>query len=291
MRFVFGVKIMKAALYFASACAAFFACVETASAQITVSAFSTIQPAIPPLSNIAAWRANGIYALENGLTSYGNPNLPTYFSMATQPIFLTDVVTTRGANGFNSWRGNANPSAYGDAFTNQFGNRLNFGALITAAAGTTFNIGQLSFQATSSDAGNALGFTAANLNYGFSAVGWISNVDGSITYVTSGENTTEVNGLYLLGFGTTSGTSFAIDSTSPGDTYQDKINNVGLDYGIASGISVNGVFSLTTDNGIYNGASAFDIAATPEPSAAAFMGLGLAIYFITKRAKKITVKP
>ena len=171
------------------------------------------------------------------------------------------------------------------------GNRLNFGAIITAAAGTTFNIGQLSFQATSTDAGNALGFTDTNLNYGAGAVGWISNVDGSITYVTSGANTTEVNGLYLLGFGTTSGTSFAIDSTSPGDTYQDKINNVGLDYGITGGISVNGVFSLNADSGIYTGTSAFDIAPTPEPSATAFMGLALAIYFITKRAKKITAKP
>ena len=93
---------------------------------------------------------NAIYA-QNGLSSYGDPNSPTYYSDdsdANQPLVTS----------FNSWMGYADPGAFGAAFANELGNRMHFGLLVTTAGENRVELDDLSFTSSSSSPLDSLGF-------------------------------------------------------------------------------------------------------------------------------------
>jgi hypothetical protein len=89
------------------------------------------------------YAVNALYALENGLSNYGDPASPTYYSQ--QSTFAPGDLMS--SSGFKSWKGVANPTGL---FTNEYGNLLHFGLHIRAQ-GPTFKVANLTFRYTSVD--------------------------------------------------------------------------------------------------------------------------------------------
>ena len=232
----------------------------------------TVTPSVAPNAfgspSYGTYVSNAIYALENGLTSFGDPNSPSYYQALSNGAQITpDQVLV---SGFPSWLGTADPgTAFGPAFANELGNRLLFGLTILGD-GQQFSISQLSFGATSSDPSNALGFTfaAGSYNYSSDYVGVIYGNDGAAnTYVTSGPNTQMVDALYGRG----SGNAFDVYTDSPGGTIQDKLNTALA--GIQD-MTFTGTYTLGGVGGA-TGSAFVNVSAVPEPSTLILTGTGL----------------
>jgi hypothetical protein len=169
----------------------------------------------------AGWVTNAVNAIENNQATMGTAGTPTYYSQSPSVISVKDNIVTN----FNSWKGVANPGA---PFGSELGNRLQFGVhILGGAPADLFSISQLSFQATSDDATNSLGFGFAAGSYNYSAeyVGIYYGGDGvkdtgDDVRITSGVNTQLVN--EIVGRG--SGNAWAVLNTSPGATLQEKID-------------------------------------------------------------------
>lgn len=191
--------------------------------------------------------ANNIYAQVNGLSSYGNPALPTYYQAAPANMQVKDNMVT----GYPSWRGSADPVGdYGPAYAAELGNRLLFG-LVVDGQGSQFSINQMSFAAVSTDPGNTLnfGFGAGSYNYSLDYQGWLYGGDGvpgggDDSFITSGPSSQLVDGLVGRG----SGNAWASYLTDPGATPQDK-----LDGAIASvsqdPFTFTGTYTIGQDSG------------------------------------------
>ena len=98
------------------------------------------------VSNFATYQSNALNALENGLASYGDPALPSYYRQVPNGATISaydDIVT-----GFTSWLGTTNPTG---AFASEHGNRLTYGVSILGN-GAQFSISQLSLVSNSTDA-------------------------------------------------------------------------------------------------------------------------------------------
>ena len=160
---------------FVAALAAMLVCVAVSSvrAGTVIEVYASSAPNGYGSPSYAGYVANATYALENGLTSYGDPSLPTYYSQLGSTMKLSDNIVT----GFNSWKGQANPSA---PFQSELGNRVLFGVHIESD--TLFSISQLSFVMKSDDADNSLGYTFGLGGYSYSTqyVGIYYGLDGQI---------------------------------------------------------------------------------------------------------------
>lgn len=167
--------------------------------------------------------ANEIFALKNGLSSYGDASLPTYFETAPSEMEVSENMVT----GYPSWLGSADPAGdFGAAFAAELGNRLHFGILITGD-GEEISISELGFSAISTDPDNTLGFSFApgSYNYSLQYQGWDYGLDetpltGDDVMITSGPNTQLVDAIVGRG----SGNAWASYLTDPGETPQDKLN-------------------------------------------------------------------
>jgi hypothetical protein len=144
----------------------------------------------------AAWSANGIFAVENDLTSYGSG--PAQFSVDNIVLPIADNIVT----GYPSWMGQADPSG---AYAGEYGNRASFVTVINGN-GSLINIANMGFVGASSDSGNALGFAfPAGSWSGYDAgdIGIIFdngvNTLGGYTTVTSGDQ--NVNEIISIGAG------------------------------------------------------------------------------------------
>lgn len=197
---------------------------QTASAiTITVTPWSSPNAFGSP--SYAGAVANNIYAQTHGLTSYGNPSLPTYYAAAPANMQVKDNIVT----GYPSWKSSANPVVdYGADFGSELGNRLLFGVRINGQ-GTKFSISQLGFNAVSTDPGNSLGFGfgVGSYNYSLDYQGWLYGADGvpggvDDTFITSGSSSQLVDGLVGRG----SGNAWASYLADPGASNQDKLNGI-----------------------------------------------------------------
>ena len=125
----------------------------SASATVTVTVDATMAPNGWGSSSYATWAANGIYAMEYGLTSYGAAG-PAQFNVTTSPL----PVSANFVTGFPSWMGQADPAA---PYNNELGNRASFVAVINGN-GSLINMNGLGMTMTSSDPGDWLGVSWPN---------------------------------------------------------------------------------------------------------------------------------
>jgi hypothetical protein len=261
-----------------------------------------VSPSLAPNAygspSFAGYQANALYAVGNGLPSYGDPASPTYFQTISGPISVASAIVT----GFSSWKGNADGSG---AYANEYGNRVTFGVDITSHVGK-FSISQLSFSASSDDATNSLGFGYNVGDYGYSSayVGIDYGGDGTKggtddVYITSGSSSQLVNEIVARG----SGNSWAVYPSYPGATNQEKIDNGALAVWAdarGSTIKFTGTYSISNENGSGSGSGTVVFgsalgespvaAVTPLPGAAtagtfllAAVGLG------SRRRRRCTV--
>lgn len=242
------------------------------SAHATPAISITVTPSLAPNAfgspNWPGYVSNAVTALYNGFSAFGSASSPDYYSAVTGPINVKDNIVT----GFNSWRGDANPGGdYGAAFAGEYGNRLHFGVVIEGH-GVQFSISEMSFDSHSSDAGDGLGFGFAAGSYGYSNdyVGVIHGPSGD-TFITSGPNTQLVD--EIVGRG--SGNAYAVYSTDPGATNQEKIDLA------ASAI---GPYSYTGTYAIEGVTGSATVNAVPEPFSMAALGFG-ALAVLRKRRK------
>jgi hypothetical protein len=214
--------------------------------------------------------ANAVDALYNGQTSGGTAGAPSFFQAQSNVQANETIVTD-----FASWKGQVNPGVtVGPAFANEYGNRMTFGLSVVGTGGTMFSISQLSFNAVSNDAADALGFSYATGDYDYIAgnyVGVLYGADGQLgggddTFVTDGPNTQLVNAI----FGRGSGNSFPNDPTDPVSTLAEQQASLQAAAYFAGQPTV---FTGTYRIGDFSGSGAFDIA-VPEPASWALMILG-----------------
>ena len=236
---------------------AFFALAIAAQAQdgISITVIPAFAPNVYGSPSWSAWVSNATTAIQNGYTSYGDPNSPSFYQRAPAVISVTNDIVT----GFPSWDALADPgNVFGAAYSQELGNRLQFG--IDIKGGTNLiSISQLSFTAHSTDSGNTLDFTFAqgSYNYSSSYVGIIYGDGGPDIYVTSGPATQLVN--EIVGRG--SGNAWAVYDTS-GDIASEQSNIV---YNVAQ-ISTQ-PFSFTGTYSLAGVTGAGSVIMNPDPLA------------------------
>ncbi|MFT3878047.1 MAG: hypothetical protein QM703_00120 [Gemmatales bacterium] len=253
---------------------AFLAIEKTVLAQaspFTISVYPSFAPNVFGSPSYPTWESNAITALINGNSTGGSSSLPSYYEQTPNGANVPLWIVTD----FPSWHALANPGAvFGPAYVSELGNRLYFNLHINGN-GFGFNLTQLSFQATSTDSGNFLGYSipAGSFNYSPSFVGLQYGPDGmkgggDDVFITGGPNTQFVNELFARG----TGNAPSVLSTDPGATDQDKIDNARLF--IPNDFIFNGEYSLGVDDfGTFTG-SAFVVVSVPEPATIAMTSLG-----------------
>ena len=188
------------------------------SASIVMTEYASPAPNNTASPSWAAYYANALYAIENGLSSRGDPALPSYYREVTWLPRSSNLVST-----FPSWLGVADPSA---PYSGEYGNRLHFGLRILGN-GTQFKLWNLSLtfdsnpdflESSSSLSGYSYAPHRKGLDYG------PDRVKGTIDDViyTSDSGSTLVDELIYVG----AGQAPAVSDLSPGSTRQEKIDNL-----------------------------------------------------------------
>lgn len=170
---------------------------------ITLEVFPSSAPnAYGSLRSWDDYVVNARYALENGLTVWGNPSTEPG---AYQAISSGSVISSGLAmvTSFASWKGDVNPT--GD-FAGEYGNRLHFGLHAFGDGKTQFRLSDLRFNLSSSDPDNSLGYAGAFGDsdvYNFRRIGVVWGTEGGVDkYYMDGESATElVDELIYVGVG------------------------------------------------------------------------------------------
>jgi hypothetical protein len=265
----------------------FLLCLVPALADgIQIHVYTALAPNAFGSPSYGEWVTNDIYALQHGLTAYGTPGTPAYFEEVSAVDPKNVTVTS-----FASWMGTSDPgTAFGPAFAHELGNRAAF-PLFIDGGGATFSISELSFTASSSDAGDVLGFSFGQGSYAYSNqyVGGIINPDNSITYVTGGPSNQLVNFLWGRGSGNglwpcDPGSPNPPPCTTPAEQ-QAAIDSLAAQL---AGQSYTGTYTLQSAAGdpIASGSGTFNITSeAPEPQAFLLAGTGLVLACLRLRRR------
>jgi hypothetical protein len=220
--------------------------------------------------------SNSLYALENGLTSYGGNRAtdPTAYEAAPDIIGPGEIAVTS----FNSWRGIVNPVA---PFDNEHGNRIHFGLHAYGDGNTQFRLQDLSFDMHSSDPGDtlALGADFSNLDYNGARIGidWVDGIKGNgddIIY-TTGNGSTWVDEIVYVGAGNAwwpgYGGSYGSDPANPIGGTQAAMN----DYFAWVNSEAPILVTMTYTIGDYTGSDSVTV--VPVPAAVILGVLGMSV--------------
>lgn len=249
-----------------------------ASAQVTITVDPTMAPNAYGSPSFAPWAANGIYAVENNLSSYGVAG-PSQFNITTTPL----PVAYNFATGYNSWLGQA-PGPYPD----ELGNRASFVTVINGN-GSLINMNNVGFIMSSSDPSNNLGYSFPTGTWGYDQydIGLVFsnglNISGGYAIINSGDPGQQVNEIISIGAGNAYASYDTVatgdDDPNPGDTTDQQI----LNYDISQAPSSYD-FTGTFTYGGASGSATFEF--IPEPDTVALVGMGLMGLLIVVRRRK-----
>ena len=221
---------------------------------------------------------NAVTAIQNGLSSYGDPSSPSYYAAQTTPITPMDMIVT----GFPSWLGQADPgTVFGPAYANELGNRPQFGVDINGN-GTPISISMLSFTGSSNDAVDVLGFSYGLGSYDYSNdyVGIIYGAGGP-TFVTSGLNTQLVDRIVGRGSGN------AIDAyCSPCTTAQQQAAIVAQLDALSTVTTFTGTYTMSAGSTVLaTGSGTLNVEPIPEPGTLVAIAGGLLLTGLLMRRR------
>ena len=255
---------------------AFIAAPASAAVMITLVASAGPVSASPSYGSYAS---NAIYALRNGLSNYGGDQsvTPTAYAVlgasANIGMSMLSVNLTNPSSGFNSWMGQLNPT---DAFANEKGNMIYFGATMVASVGTQIQLDHIFVNVTRADSaglpGNILQSNSGTFsgNYTPYRMGVLRGADGILgtgddIVINSGNASQFVDALYLAGAGT------SIVSNSPAEMTE-FMNTFGSTIG---SVNLTGTWKLLDGAGVGNvlESTSLTVALVPAPSAVALIGL------------------
>src|ERR1017187_9656071 len=257
----------------------------------TITVFATMAPNVGGSPSFAPWAANGLTAMEDGLTSFGAAG-PTQFNVATTPL----PVATNFVTGFPSWMGQADPSS---PYNDELGTRADFVAVINGNGGL-ISIANMGVTLSSSDPGDALGVSWPDNN--LSSLDWTYDADdigilfnngvnmsGGFTIIDSStlgydDGTALVNEIISIGAGNAYA-GYLGDDPNPGATDQDIIN---YDLSFIDPYDFTGTFTYgdPKSDGIYvdSGSATFDFTSVPDAaSALGLLGLALSGLALLRR--------
>lgn len=248
----------------------------SAGAAVTVQVIPSIAPNGFGSPNYGTYQANAVYAIENGLSTYGSGAARYDALTSGSNVDFRSVLAT----GFESWRGVAAPNV--PLYSGEYGNRMHFGVRVLGN-GTKFSASEIGFSASSTDSGNILGFSFApgiftynvanvGINYGLDGV----KGGGDDTIITSGLNTQLVDEFIGRGPGNT----LAVYTTDAGATLQDKIDGIAAANGLTGPFSFTGTVSV----GAASGSATLNLVAVPEPTTLAGLA-GVAVLGLRRRGK------
>jgi hypothetical protein len=223
-----------------------------------------------PNASYTTWQTNALYALENGLSSYGTPGTPGYY---TQQTWTSGTGAVTSSTDFNSWLGSA-AAATGN-YSNEAGNYLRFGLIISSS--TPFELADVAFSLT--DTANDLTFSFQGYDFtspgiaGFNTTpnaSFSNNVDPN-----SDPTATPITTLYYSGSGNSLQATCIIGTDCNPASEQNYIDNVLANNSLAvfSTDVLNGAYSFgvlsapdsPNSNGLFSNSANFSVLA-PEPS-------------------------
>jgi hypothetical protein len=234
----------------------------------TISVYASPAPNAYGSPSWGGYVSNAINALQNGLSSVGNPATdPTAYYQVTNGTAYSNIVTS-----FPSWNGSADPTG---AFAGELGNRLHFGVDIQGN-GTLISLSELSFNMSSSDPGNTFGFTGdfSTDDYTATRVGIIFGTGNNPnTYINSGSGTQQVDEIDYVGVGNAIGNT-DLGVNCPGSD-QSTLDCVAGLYAALTPFTISTEYSLAYAEGhVATGSASVDFA--PEPGTVSMLGLGIA---------------
>lgn len=249
----------------------------------------TVVPSVGPSSlagSAAAYDANALQALLQGLTNFGTAGTPSYYSQVSGDLSANQIIDTFGL--FNSWLGIANPSA---PFNNEFGNNLYFGVSIIGGV-QSFSLSQLVYDDNLATYDPSLAgttpFSFDGDTYGSSFLAFLDDgttpgsLDASDSQVAVGTaGTTAVNYLFYRGVP-------VLFTPLTGATNQQALDNTMAAINANTPVTFTASYCLadtpgSTTCGAATGQASATIGEIPEPSTYALMGLGLAALAYARR--------
>jgi hypothetical protein len=247
---------------------------------IVVDVYASSAPNAAGAASWGAYVTNAMYAIENGLSVYGDPSTsPSAYTQAPDVIGPGDIAVTS----FHTWKGVINPPA---PFANEYGNRLHFGLHILGN-GTQFSISQLSFAMDSSDATDSLAcsYATGSYNYSSSYVGINYGTDGikgtsDDVRITSGANTQLVDELVSRGSGNGWWPGGDLPDAGVGDP-QSAMDTYLAWLGSEAPVTVTGTYALA------GGPSGSDsVVVTPEPASLVLLCVAALCLLVCNRRRR-----
>lgn len=234
---------------------------------VIINVFQSVGPTTDASGQLDTYLSNAEYALQHGLTSYGTPGTPGYYTEAAFPVDAGAIITTT----FASWMANAFPTGN---YANENGNELYFGVAISSTV--AFSMSQVLF--------NSSLFGAGSLNdlcFNTHTVGSLSGVTAThdSTGAACGTGVTTNDASQLIDHFYYSGISLVDPTvvTSPADLAAEILNVAGTVGDVT--------YSLTTSDGKTTKAvTSFDLEpAVPEPGTTALLTLGFGLVLGLRR--------
>jgi hypothetical protein len=251
-----------------------------------INVYTTLAPELIGPSG-TSWINNAVYALEHGLSSYGDPNLPDYYVQRSEFSSNENIISL-----FPSWHGQINPgTVFGPAFAGELGNRIHFGVAIDGN-GTQFSISQLSYHEVPSDPTQVglVNFAEGTYQYSSAYVGIVFGSTHSLyaadnTYITSGPNTQLVDAVVGRG----SGVAWLSCNPAGLNCSSDAERQASLDHyanSLLAPYTLTGTYSLAAFDA--SGSAVATVNPVPEPVGTGVAGLGVVTLaaFIRRRRSR-----